>query len=85
MLFQNHLHLKQQLTFVTHRRVAQTVNVKPQIIRQFVHAYLNMSVLHQIADLSVSEVLNVHKTRRVLIRNVLIHVQSHVALMQIVK
>lgn len=65
--------------------MALIVNVKLLIIRLFVHVYLNMSVLHQIAALNASEVLNVHKIRRVLIRNVSIHALSRVVSMQIVK
>lgn len=65
--------------------MALIVNVKLLIIRLFVHVYLNMSVLRQIAALNASEVLNVHKIRRVLIRNVSIHALSRVVSMQIVK
>lgn len=55
------------------------------MVKLFVHVCLHMRVIHHRVDLNVSAVQNVHQTKLVSTKNVLIHVLAHAAKMLIVK
>lgn len=61
--------------------VVPTHNAKRSIIKLFVHVYQHISEVLLVVVQSVLSVLNVHMTKLVQIRNVLIHVRTLVVKM----
>ena len=73
------------LIHVVRHLVVLTVNVRLMLTKQYVHVYPYMPDHHLDVDLNVLLVQNVHRTKLVLIRNVLTHVQEHAAKMHVAK
>lgn len=70
---------------VSHLLADKILSVVKSMAKQFVHAYQDSLELLRLADLNVSQAMNVHKTKHVTIKSVEIPVPEHVALMLNVK